>query len=174
MKKRYENLDDISNDKTMKEIWKWHKERRSKTKDLTTKIPQSEHKQTSKLQINRSLPSITWIGHSTFLLQINGLNLLTDPVWAKWQGVQKRQTEPGIALADLPEIDIVVISHGHYDHLDFATIRKLKGNPTFYVPHGLKSAFVRRGFNYIYGSELVGFDYNRKCKAFLCTSSTLD
>lgn len=149
MKKRYENLDGISNLKTMKDMWNWYKERRGKKKDLSTFIPQSECKQISQLQTNRSLPSITWIGHSTFFLQINGLNILTDPVWAKWQGVQKRQTEPGIALADLPSIDIVVISHGHYDHLDFPTIRKIKGNPTFYVPHGLKSTFIRKGFSRI-------------------------
>ena len=54
------------------------------------------------------------------------LKSLTDPVWAKWQGVQKRQTKPGLELTDLPEIDVVVISHSHYDHLDFATIRQSK------------------------------------------------
>lgn len=81
-----------------------------------------------------------------FFIQMNGLNILTDPVWAKWMGFQKRLTEPGIPIAKLPEIDIVVISHGHYDHLDFGSIRKLKGSPVFYVPIGLKSAFTRRGY----------------------------
>lgn len=153
MTKRYENLDGISTSKTRQDLWKWQKERRQKKKDLTQHIPQAEHKQIKQLQANRSQPSITWIGHSTFLLQINGLTILTDPVWANWQGVQKRQTRPGLALADLPKIDVVVLSHSHYDHLDFATIRRLKGNPTFYVPHGLKKAFIRRGYQDTYEAD---------------------
>lgn len=150
MKKRYDNLDGVATRKTMKDLWKWHKERRQKKKDLSQQIAHADDKQTQQLKTNRSRASITWIGHSTFLLQLNGLNILTDPVWAKWQGVQKRQTEPGLALTDLPEIDVVVISHSHYDHLDFATIGRLKGNPVFYVPHGLKKAFIRRGYHETY------------------------
>jgi len=150
MKKRYENLDNVSNMKSMKDLWKWQKERRQKKKDLLQQIPHAEQKQVKRLQANRSHPSITWIGHSTFLLQLNGLNILTDPVWTNRQGIQKRQTEPGILLEDLPEIDVVVISHGHYDHLDFGSIRRLKGKPAFYIPHGLKKAFVRRGYRDIY------------------------
>ncbi|MFJ8247468.1 MBL fold metallo-hydrolase [Peribacillus asahii] len=150
MKKRYENLDNVSNMKSMKDLWKWQKERRQKKKDLLQQIPHAEQKQIKQLQANHSHPSITWIGHSTFLLQLNGLNILTDPVWAKRQGIQKRQTEPGILLEDLPEIDVVVISHGHYDHLDFGSIRRLRGKPAFYIPHGLKKAFVRRGYQDIH------------------------
>ena len=56
-------------------------------------------------------------------------------------GFQKRLTEPGIVLNDLPEIDVVFISHAHYDHLHFPTIKKLKGEPFFYVPIGLGYAF---------------------------------
>ncbi|RID86677.1 MBL fold metallo-hydrolase [Peribacillus asahii] len=150
MKKRYENLDNVSNMKSMKDLWKWQKERWQKKKDLLQQIPHAEQKQIKQLQANRSHPSITWIGHSTFLLQLNGLNILTDPVWANRQGIQKRQTEPGILLEDLPEIDVVVISHGHYDHLDFGSIRRLKGKPAFYIPYGLKKAFVKRGYQDIY------------------------
>ena len=51
-----------------------------------------------------------------------------------------------MALEDLPEIDIVVISHGHYDHLDFPTLKKLKGNPQYFVPIGLKSLFIKKGY----------------------------
>ncbi|TYR75094.1 MBL fold metallo-hydrolase [Rossellomorea vietnamensis] len=145
-KKRYENLDDVSNKKTFKELMRWMKERRAKTKDLVTQIPHIDEKEVDKLQSNRNLNSITWIGHSTFLVQLDGLNILTDPVWARRMGAGKRLTSPGIDLMEMPEIDIVLISHGHYDHLDFATIKKLKGDPIFYVPHGLRSAFLRRGY----------------------------
>ncbi|PLS17242.1 MBL fold metallo-hydrolase [Bacillus sp. M6-12] len=143
---RYENYDNVRNTNSFREMLRWSKERRSKKKDLTIHTPHFENPEIDRLQHNRKDFSVTWIGHSTFLIQIKGVNILTDPVWAKRMGFQKRLTEPGIPIADLPEIDIVVISHGHYDHLDFASIRKLKGTPVFYVPIGLKSAFTRRGF----------------------------
>ncbi|WP_430755295.1 MBL fold metallo-hydrolase, partial [Listeria monocytogenes] len=76
--------------------------------------------------------------HSSFLIQIQGFNIMTDPVWARRMGFQKRLTEPGYELSELPDIDAVLISHGHYDHLDFPSIKKLRGNPDFYVPAGLK------------------------------------
>jgi L-ascorbate metabolism protein UlaG (beta-lactamase superfamily) len=145
--KRYSNLDQVTNNKSFKDMRKWQKERRSKIKDLTNNIEQCPTKKVNEIKNNRSQPSYTWIGHSTFLLQLNGLNILTDPVWAKRMGFQKRLTEPGISLAELPEIDIVVISHGHYDHLDFPTLKKLKGNPHYIVPVGLKSLFTRKGYD---------------------------
>ncbi|MCH1624689.1 MBL fold metallo-hydrolase [Fredinandcohnia quinoae] len=145
-KTRYFNYDEINNLKSIKDMLRWSKERRSKKKDLTIQIPQHDAKDINQLRSNRQEPSITWVGHSTFLIQLNGINILTDPVWAQRMGIQKRMTAPGIALQDLPKIDIVCISHGHYDHLDFPTIKKLIGNPTFYVPIGLKSAFTRRGY----------------------------
>ena len=73
---------------------------------------------------------LTWIGHSSFLVQIGGQNLLIDPVWSAYaspiQGVgPRRWVAPGIDLDALPPIDGVVISHDHYDHLDHGTIRHL-------------------------------------------------
>jgi L-ascorbate metabolism protein UlaG (beta-lactamase superfamily) len=147
VRKRYENLDGIENKHSFKALAQWQKERHSKRKDLTAQIPQAKKKVTEELKNNRKKASITWIGHSTFLIQLDGLNILTDPVWAKWQGTQKRLTSPGLKIEDLPEIDVVVISHGHYDHLDFSSIRRLKGNPTYYVPNGLKKLFVKRGYS---------------------------
>jgi L-ascorbate metabolism protein UlaG (beta-lactamase superfamily) len=144
--KRYTNMDNVSSNKTFKEMRRWQKERKSKIKDLSVNIEQCPHKKIEELHANRSRTSYTWIGHSTFLIQMNGLNILTDPVWAKRLGFEKRSTEPGIPLADLPEIDLVVISHAHYDHLDFPTLKKLKGNPHYFVPAGLKSLFYRKGY----------------------------
>src|SRR5690606_7929857 len=146
MVNRYKNFDDIPDKKTFKDMLRWSKERRKKKKDLSVQIPYCEKVDVESLHANQSQPSITWIGHSTFFIQMNGLNIITDPVWATYMGFQKRLTKPGIAIKDLPEIDIVVISHGHYDHLDFPSIRKLKGDPTYYIPYGLKSAFTRRGY----------------------------
>jgi len=73
---------------------------------------------------------VTWVGHSTVLLQVAGLNLLTDPIWSEraspvsWAG-PRRHRAPGIALDDLPPIDTLLLSHDHYDHLDRPTLRAL-------------------------------------------------
>ena len=72
----------------------------------------------------------TWLGHSTVLIEIDGLRVLTDPVWGEraspsdWIGPKRFQPVP-IELRSLPPIDLVVISHDHYDHLDYSTIREL-------------------------------------------------
>jgi L-ascorbate metabolism protein UlaG (beta-lactamase superfamily) len=86
---------------------------------------------------------VTWLGHSTTLLEIDGATILTDPIWSeraspsRWIG-PKRFHPPPLALADLPHVDAVVISHEHYDHLDMATVRALaaRGVP-FHVPLGI-------------------------------------
>lgn len=73
---------------------------------------------------------ITWIGHSSFLLQVGAVNILTDPVWSprasplSWAG-PRRLTAPGVALDALPPVDVVLQSHDHYDHFDDATVRAL-------------------------------------------------
>jgi N-acyl-phosphatidylethanolamine-hydrolysing phospholipase D len=97
--------------------------------------------------------TVTWIGHSTVLVQLDGVTFLTDPNWADRSGPfsgligVRRYTPPGIAFADLPPIDFVLISHDHYDHLDEPTVRRLarKFDPQFLVPLGLKSWLADRG-----------------------------
>ena len=85
----------------------------------------------------------TLVNHSTVLLQQSDLNILTDPIWSErtspisWIG-PRRHREPGVRKENLPDIDVVLISHNHYDHLDFPTLRWLsgRGNSTFIVPLG--------------------------------------
>lgn len=97
--------------------------------------------------------TVTWIGHSTVLVQLDGVTFLTDPTWADRSGPfsgligVRRYTPPGIAFGDLPPIDFVLISHDHYDHLDEPTVRRLarKFDPQFLVPLGLKSWLADRG-----------------------------
>ncbi len=90
---------------------------------------------------------VTWVGHATFIVQIGGLTVLTDPVWSrKIPGVRQRLTPPGVAWSDLPKIDAVVISHNHYDHLDAATVRRLPKDTAIFVPAKVASWFTRRGF----------------------------
>jgi L-ascorbate metabolism protein UlaG (beta-lactamase superfamily) len=86
---------------------------------------------------------ITPVGHSTFLIQMDGLNILLDPVWAdrcspvSWAG-PRRYSRPGLRFEDLPAIDVLLLSHNHYDHLDFPTLEQLakKGTPLSLVPLG--------------------------------------
>jgi N-acyl-phosphatidylethanolamine-hydrolysing phospholipase D len=100
------------------------------------------------------VPAITWIGHATMLVQASGINVLTDPVFSdrasplQWIG-PKRAQPPGVAMSDLPHIDVVVISHNHYDHLDEASVRALArqtgGSPLFLVPLGIKEWLAKIG-----------------------------
>lgn len=104
------------------------------------------------LQANRQKTSITWIGHVTLLLQMGGLNILTDPHFSQrasplsFAGPQRHQ-RPGVALEDLPRIDVVLLSHNHYDHLDVQSVKCLYaqagGPPLFLLPLGLARWFSR-------------------------------
>lgn len=72
----------------------------------------------------------TWVGHSTVLVQTDSLNILTDPIWSERASPfgftgPKRVRAPGIRFQDLPKIDLVVVSHNHYDHMDVATLKRL-------------------------------------------------
>lgn len=98
------------------------------------------------LQHNRNETSLTWIGHSTFLIQMAGLNIVADPVWARRMAFRKRMTPPGIELSDMPSVDVVLISHSHYDHLHMSSLRRLKGPKKMIVPAGLKRKLLLRGF----------------------------
>ena len=99
-------------------------------------------------------PAITWIGHATVLAQVGGLNIITDPIFSERASPlsfigPKRHVAPGLALAELPFIDAVLISHNHYDHLDDASVRALNaqagGPPLFLVPLGHKAWMAERG-----------------------------
>ena len=93
---------------------------------------------------------ITFVNHSTFLIQADGINILTDPVWSErvspfsWIG-PARMRPPGIKFEDLPKIDVVLISHNHYDHLDLPTMRRLHAqhNPVIMTPLGVKKFLDR-------------------------------
>jgi len=105
------------------------------------------------LRTNNGRATVTWVGHSTVLVQLDGVNFLTDPIWANRSGPfggvvgVGRYTPPGIAFGDLPRIDFVLISHDHYDHLDEPTVRRLasKFDPLFVVPLGIKAWLADRG-----------------------------
>jgi L-ascorbate metabolism protein UlaG (beta-lactamase superfamily) len=87
---------------------------------------------------------VTLINHSTLLLQQNGVNILTDPIWSERASPfssigPRRRRDPGVRFEDLPRIDIVLLSHNHYDHLDLATLQRIadRGQSQFIVPCGV-------------------------------------
>ena len=102
----------------------------------------------------RMIPAITWIGHATMLAQLGGLNFITDPVFSDrvsplaFAGPM-RQVPPGLEAIQLPHVDVVLISHNHYDHLDVASVQKLAnqpgGSPLFIVPLGIKAWMAGQG-----------------------------
>lgn len=106
------------------------------------------------LRANRSQATLTWVGHATFLIQLSGLNILTDPHFTpraspfSFAGPE-RWAPPGLSLDELPDIDLVVISHDHYDHLDKGSVQALAaqagGAPQFFVPLGIKAHLVDFG-----------------------------
>jgi L-ascorbate metabolism protein UlaG (beta-lactamase superfamily) len=72
----------------------------------------------------------TWVGHATVLVQAAGLNILTDPIWSDYASPlpplgPKRVAQPGIRFDDLPRIDLIILSHNHYDHMDLPTLKRL-------------------------------------------------
>ncbi len=97
--------------------------------------------------------AITFVNHATFLIQLAGLNILTDPVWSRrvspfrWLG-PARVRKPGIAFDDLPNIDLILLTHNHYDHMDLDTLTRLSPRfaPTVLVSRGNKKLLLSVGF----------------------------
>ena len=99
---------------------------------------------------------ISWLGHASFLLNISEVIILTDPFLTEfaspvsWAG-PRRYVEPGITIENLPQRDVVLVSHSHYDHLDDETVRSLENKEKIHVvvPLGLKYFFVERGYEMV-------------------------
>jgi N-acyl-phosphatidylethanolamine-hydrolysing phospholipase D len=129
--------------------WQWESWRLDKTASNPTPSAQPD---LAGLK-TPTAPTVTWIGHASALVQANGLNVLVDPIFSERASpVQifgpKRAQAPGVAMANLPHIDAVLISHNHYDHLDRASVAQLAEKATsagkttlFMVPLGLKAWF---------------------------------
>ena len=174
-RKGFRNTDPGFKDKRFGDFIRWMKER-NKNQTHTTDPPLPLRKVENDgafLRENKHEFTVTWIGHSTLLFQISGITILTDPIWSnaafpvQFAG-PKRYAEPGLAFEDLPEIDVVVLSHNHYDHLDKATIRKLGNDPFYLVPLGMGKFLEKNGLeNY---RELDWWDSITYCGVeFVCT-----
>ncbi len=118
-------------------LWEWARSR------PTGVPPMVQRADLSFLRGNRSVPTATWLGHATYLVQLDGLNILTDPHLSPRASPfgfagPERLIPPAIDLANLPPIDVVLLSHDHYDHLDAPTLRALAEahDPTVIAPLG--------------------------------------
>ena len=103
----------------------------------------SPHSDTPPARVDGDALRVSFVGHATMLLQVRGLNVLTDPVWSErcspvsWAG-PKRVNDPGVPFDRLPKIDAVLLSHNHYDHLDVVTLSRLaaRDDPLVVTPLG--------------------------------------
>ncbi len=90
---------------------------------------------------------ITWIGHASFLVQFENHSMVFDPNWARWHGPVRRQREPGLSLGEVPEVDLVMVSHAHFDHLHKKSLRAIESRQGIVVPRGSGGLVKRLGFD---------------------------
>ncbi|MDZ4405960.1 MBL fold metallo-hydrolase [Prosthecobacter sp.] len=93
--------------------------------------------------------AVTWLGHAGFFAQVGGINIAIDPNWALWHGPVKRLRHPSVWAHDLPPIDLVLVTHAHYDHLHLPSLRKLAAAQPIIVPEGVGQLVKNCGFGRI-------------------------
>lgn len=101
-------------------------------------------------KIERGQIGLTWIGHASFLIQTHEVNILIDPNWSKWLKVIKRLKQPGFEIHHLPAIDVVLVTHAHFDHLDRRTLRKVAADQPIVVPLGVGNLVHDLGFHIVH------------------------
>jgi L-ascorbate metabolism protein UlaG (beta-lactamase superfamily) len=143
--------------------WLLHREKNKWKERKITQIKPKERNTSDEVVM-------TYIGHATVLIQIAGINILTDPVWSPraspwpWLG-PKRYTGVWVKLEDLPQIDIILLSHNHYDHMDIWALKKLESrdHPTIYTGLGNKKYLEdRRIMDVVEMDWWESIDYSKK------------
>jgi L-ascorbate metabolism protein UlaG (beta-lactamase superfamily) len=114
---------------------------------LTPRIGQ--HRRPVFPTLKQGRVAITWIGHASFLIQFNDLNVLVDPNFANWLFLLKRLKRAGLHIRDLPPIDLVLLTHAHFDHFHKPTLRKLPAPKIGVMPWGVGDLARGLGFSRI-------------------------
>ena len=94
--------------------------------------------------------AITWVGHASFLIQTAEHSILIDPNWARWLKIVKRIKHPGVEIHDLPAIDLVLVTHAHFDHLDRRSLRQIASGQPIAVPEHVGSLVHNLGFERVH------------------------
>jgi L-ascorbate metabolism protein UlaG (beta-lactamase superfamily) len=105
--------------------------------------------------------SLTWVGHATYLCQLAGRSVLTDPILSTRMATIVRNVAPGLTHETLPRIDVVTVSHNHRDHMDAPTLHRLGPSVAFVVPKGLGGWFLRNGLRNV--TELDWWETTEVC-----------
>jgi L-ascorbate metabolism protein UlaG (beta-lactamase superfamily) len=108
-----------------------------------------QHKRPVFPKLTHGHAAITWIGHASFLIQFNDLNVLVDPNFANWLFLLKRLRRAGLRLRDLPPIDLVLLTHAHFDHFHKPTLRRLPHPKIGVMPWGVGELARGLGFTRI-------------------------
>jgi len=104
---------------------------------------------------------VTWIGHASFLLQFAEHSVIVDPNWARWHGFVKRLREPGPPLKAIPELDLVLVSHAHFDHLHKPSLKVLQARGGIVVPRGSGILVKKLGFPAVHEMKVWDrFEFN--------------
>lgn len=129
MSRTYANLDGTVPNPGFGAFVRWQLHRKKDTTGFRTPVRPNDGR-----DLHFDAPSLTWIGHATFALRLGGKMIVTDPVWSERIGTQTRRAPPGVPLEKMPRVDVVTISHTHYDHLDLATLRRIGPEALYVVP----------------------------------------
>jgi len=144
---RYRNLEPPYEPQPLSRVLKWAvgDRLRGKRRKSPDRFPEMKVVEPDHALLASAAPSLTWVGHATWLIRLGGHNILTDPVWSESLGPGiSRNVRPGISL-EQARPSVVLVSHNHRDHLDAPTIRRIGPEPTYVVPAGLGRFFTRRG-----------------------------
>ena len=108
-----------------------------------------QHRRPVFPRLTRGDVALTWIGHASFLVQFNDLNILIDPNFANWLFLLKRLKRAGLRISDLPPIDLVLLTHAHFDHSHKPTLRRLPSPKVGIMPQGVGELARGLGFSRI-------------------------
>ena len=141
MRARYSNLDGTTPDKGRLDMLKWQVGERLRGRRRKPGPPfVAPVRPNDGAAVRAAKASLTWLGHASFAMRLGGKLVLTDPILGeRIQGVVKRRTPVGVKLADLGKVDIVTVSHDHFDHLDLPSLRRIGPEATYVVPMGCGS-----------------------------------